>query len=56
MKLENITIAYSNRMNRNKSLLTKKELKNCIKDKKFIPIVDNFKTDKVIGMTTDIRI
>ncbi len=56
MEIKNVIIGYANKKNRNKSFLTKKERKDCIKDKKYIPIVDNFDKKKIIEMTTNIRI
>ncbi len=56
MEIKNVIIGYANKKNRNKSFLSKKELKDCIKDKKYIPIVDNFNMKKLIGMTSDVRI
>lgn len=56
MDLKNIVIGYADKKNRNKSFLSKKELKDCIRDKEYIPIVDNFDMKKLIGMTTNIYI
>jgi len=53
--LKNIIIGYANKKNKNNCIISKKELKNCIKTK-HVPIFDNYDYKKLIGTTTNIRL
>ena len=54
-KFYNQIIAYANRRNQNGCIISKKALKNCIKNKN-IPISLDFNNKNIIGVTTDIRV